>query len=78
MEMSHHVNATAVCNLQVLHMLRTAQDLRGQGIAVLVTDLIVACALAYCGILPLEPYKYGREWFTSSRWRRQEDRQKGC
>lgn len=75
MEVSHHYNS----RLQVLHLLqRTAQDLRGQGIAVLVTDSIVACALAYCGIVSLEPYKYGREWFTSSRWRRQEDRQKGC
>ena len=68
------------CNSRLqMHLLqRTARTLRGQGIAVLVTDLIVACALAYCGIWSLEPYKYGRERFTSSWWRRQEDRQEGC
>ncbi len=81
MEMSHHVkcNSRLQVPVQVLHLLqRTAQDLRGQDIAVLVTDLIVACALVYCGILSREPYKYGWERFTSSWWRRQEDRQEGC
>ncbi len=45
MEVSHHVNCNS--RLQVSHLLqRTAQGLRGHGIAVLDTDLIVAYDLA--------------------------------